>query len=286
MYDIRQYMDGFEVYEVMDKKSNTWFRVAPERGGLVISLGIEGTELLYLDKKTFLDREANVRGGIPILFPICGQLENGAYELDGVTFRMKNHGVARTNPWQVVETNADEGSITLSLTSNEETLREFPFPFELIFKYGFKAGRFYIEQTYRNTSTKQMPMYAGFHPYFQADKKAVAYRTDATKYLDYNDMEEKRYEGELDLSGMVESVVLLNTEMRSIAFAPRENQPTIQMTYGPEFKYVVVWSVEGKPFICVEPWMAKNAAFNSGEDLVYLAPGASIHTNLQIAAIR
>ena len=45
------------------------------------------------------------RGGIPILFLICGQLSNGEYKLQDQVYKMKNHGFARNQPWQVLEIN-------------------------------------------------------------------------------------------------------------------------------------------------------------------------------------
>ena len=83
-------------------------KAAPERGGIIIGYGVEGTELLYLNNETFQDEEANVRGGIPILFPISGQLENGEYEWEGISYTMKNHGFARNMPWEVIETWGNE----------------------------------------------------------------------------------------------------------------------------------------------------------------------------------
>lgn len=37
---------------------------------MVIAWGVQGSELLYLDNETFSNPEANVRGGIPVLFPV------------------------------------------------------------------------------------------------------------------------------------------------------------------------------------------------------------------------
>lgn len=106
---------------------------------------------------------------------------------------MKNHGVARTNPWEVVSTSTDSAaSLTVLLRSDAATLVSYPFEFELEFTYILQGGKLRLEQKYRNLSGKPMPVYAGFHPYFATSNKELVYETDATAYLDYNDMEVKK----------------------------------------------------------------------------------------------
>lgn len=285
MYSVKEYEDKFKMYELRDESTNSWVRVCPERGAIITSYGVHGTELLYLDKDTFYDEMANIRGGIPILFPISGQLELGKYEVDGTSYTMKNHGVARINPWEVIETSSeDSASIKLRLMSSEETEKAYPFKFELVFTYKLKNGKLAIEQEYHNKSEKSMPLYAGFHPYFEAKDKNISYETDSSKYLDYNDMVVKEYTGSLDLTHMVESAIFLDSRQSHTAFKLPELNRRIQLEYGDEFKYVVVWSVKDKDFVCVEPWMAKNKAFNTKEDLQYIDGGKCLKTNFTISA--
>lgn len=285
MYSVNKFEDKFTMYELREEGTNSWVRVCPERGGIITSFGVNGRELLYLDKDTFYDRSANIRGGIPILFPISGQLIEGKYELNGNTYFMKNHGVARVNPWNVAGTFAeDKASIKLVLKSSEETKKAFPFDFELVFTYVLKNGRLNIFQEYHNNSDEVMPIQAGFHPYFQALSKNLAYETDSKRYLDYNDMKIKSYSGSIDLAEMVESAAFIDARHNSVAFEVPELNRKITLDYGTEFKYVVVWSVKGKDFVCVEPWMAKNGALNTKEGLQYVEAGDCLRTYLNISA--
>lgn len=288
MEQIRTYAEGpFTIYELTETATGSWIKVAPERGGMVIGFGVEGEELLYLDKETFLNPAANVRGGNPVLFPISGQLVNGAYEWKGQTYAMKNHGLARIYPWEVVSTQATDGvSIKLRLTGSEEMLASYPFRFELLFTYTLKEGTLHIEQEYRNLSAQTMPMYPGFHPYFAAKGKRIAYETDAKTYLDYNDMAVKPFTGELDLAGMVESAAFLDAKTPRISFTLPELGRRITMEYSDLLRYVVLWSVEGKDFVCVEPWMALTGELHRGEELVRVEPGETIKAKLAIRSAR
>ncbi|MFC5407386.1 aldose epimerase [Cohnella soli] len=275
-YAIQRTTDGYPLYELIERDTDSSVIVCPERGGIVIGCRLHGIETLYLDKETFLNPEANIRGGIPILFPIAGQLVNGQYEWEGETYRMKNHGVARILPWEVVETGTDGAAyVTIALSANAETRAAFPFDFELQFTYRLKNGVLSIEQQYRNRSDKPMPMVAGFHPYFATEGKNLTYGTDATRMLDYNDKQEKPFDGTLRLEDMVESAALLDANKAEITF-PLVGKHHVRLTYSEQFRYVVLWSVAGKPFVCVEPWTALNEALNDKKGLLSIEPGASL----------
>lgn len=282
-YFINKSTDSYPLYELKDSNTDSRVVLCPERGGIVIECQLHGQELLYLDRETFLNPQANIRGGIPVLFPIAGQLVNGQYEWNGDTYKMKNHGVARNLPWEVISINTEgSASVTLALHSNAETLAAYPFEFELRFTYRLRDGVLSIEQQYINHSQQEMPMVAGFHPYFATEDKNLTYSTDATRILDYNDKLEKPFNGQLDLGGMVESAALLDAHKPEITF-PLAKGRKVRLTYSEEFRYAVLWSVEGKPFVCVEPWTALNEALNDKADLLLVSPGQLLDLVLHIA---
>lgn len=287
-HEVRSYEDTFTLYELTEESTQSRVIVCPERGGIVIGCQLNGLELFYLDKATFEHKTANIRGGNPILFPICGQLEEQAYEWNGQTYSMANHGVARNAAWDVVSTNAEgEASITIRLQSNEDTLRSYPFAFELLFTYVLQNGQLHTRQTYRNRSdAAAMPFYAGFHPYFAIDSdKKIAYEIDATRYFDYNDNVEKPFDGVIDLEGLVESVCLLDAKKSEISF-PSVQGARVRLTYDDIFKYMVLWSVKDRPFVCVEPWMAMTGELGRKEELVMLNAGEELQANLTISCER
>lgn len=159
----------------------------------------------------------------------------------------------------------------------------FPFDFELVFEYGLQNGQLTIDQTYCNLSDRPMPMYAGFHPYFLTQQKNLSYAVDAVRYLDYNDMQEKTFDGQLDLASMQESALLLGMTEKRIAFELPDSRRTISLSFGGEFKYIVLWSAENQDFICVEPWMAKSGAIHSEEDVMIIQPGGVFQTHLTLS---
>ena len=113
-----------------DPLSGDSLRIVPERGGLVSSWRCGGRELLYLDAERFADPALSVRGGIPVLFPICGNLPDDRLTLPQGSFHLPQHGFARDRPWQLQELPAGDG-IVLVLEDSAETRTQFPFAFRL-----------------------------------------------------------------------------------------------------------------------------------------------------------
>jgi galactose mutarotase-like enzyme len=284
MYYVKELNDSkYKIYELKDAATNSWVKVAPDRGGIIFSYGVEGEELLYLNEETFNDTDKNVRGGIPILFPISGQLSDGTYEWEGKTYSMNNHGFARNDSWKVIDIDMrNRASITISLISNEQMKVSYPFDFEVVFSYVLENGNLTIHQEYTNTGNQPMPMYAGFHPYFKTSEKHLSYETDTTRYFDYNDHKEKEFRGSIDLTNLKEAIVLLDGTQPYISFNVPHLKKRVKINYSEPFKYVMLWTENDKEFVCVEPWMAKTEEFNRKEELVIIQRKESLKTEISI----
>ncbi len=284
-YTVRTYQEHYEIIELADARTNSRIVLCPERGGIATNCALHGRELFYLDETTFLNPSANIRGGNPVLFPICGPLTDGQYEWEGGAYRMKQHGLARLLKWEVASLAADEheARASLVLRSSSATLEAYPFDFELVFDYVLQDGVLRIEQTYRNTGSKPLPFYAGFHPYFASAHGSIPYQTDGTRIYDCNDGLEKPLPGKFDKDRCIESHVILDPQQPAITFRPYEDLE-IRLSYSAAFRHVVLWSVPGKPFICVEPWMAQNYALNTREGLQLIKPGEHMQAAFAIAA--
>lgn len=285
-YGVNRFMDRYPCYELTEASTNSRVVVVPERGGIVTEFRAFGHDLLYLDPATVYDPNANIRGGIPILFPISGQLEGGEYVWDGKHYTMKNHGVARINAWEVLDTRSDgEASITLKLQSSPSTKASYPFDFELLFTYQLQNGKLLIRQEYRNCSDTGMPIYPGLHPYFLTDFKQLIFETDALRMYDQHDCTDKPFEGAIDFQGKSQSYFLYGGSRPEISFQPKEAY-RVRLSYGEAFKYVVLWHEENKPFVCVEPWVAKTNEMNVGKELTVIPAGSKLETHVEISCIR
>lgn len=278
MYKIESFeKQMFQMYQLKNTDGTSWITVCPERGGIITGYGTQGQEKLYLNEDTFYDRKQNIRGGIPILFPIAGQLPDGQYEWGGKKYDMPNHGLARIHPWEVIETFADEEKafISIKFESSIGTIEVFPFKFEVIFTYTLKEDQLFIYQTYRNLSKDSMPIYPGLHPYFKADSKVVSIDTGAQVYHDYNDGQTKEFTGKIDLEKLTEAVVLENKRTDVDA---KIDDVDVQINLAKDFRYTVLWTEQGKDFVCVEPWTAKTGELTRQDELIVVEPGEAFET--------
>ncbi len=65
----------------------------------------------------------------PNLFPIVGRLKNDSFQHNGQSFQMFQHGFARNLEFEVI--NLTDNSVSLKLTSDENTRKVYPFDFML-----------------------------------------------------------------------------------------------------------------------------------------------------------
>lgn len=288
MYSISQAKQQYDTYTLQDSASGARLEVVPERGGIITKWGIGDTDMTYLNEERFKDESKSVRGGFPILFPICGNLVNNSYELNGKTYQLQQHGFAREMAWTVIDKGTQPGTseapasafITLQLTHTPETLAKYPFEFELRYTYRLQSDRVIIEQSFTNRSDQPMPFAAGLHPYFLCDRASDVksnFELDfpATQYNDNIDKQDKTYSGSLnwDVPEIDIAFHPLNATKASVKDPNRKVKVT--MEYDAPFNTLVFWSVEDKPFYCLEPWSAPRHVLNTNTDVITLSPGES-----------
>ena len=66
-----------DIYDIQLDKGN-YIKFSPLRGGILTNWVSNHKEIIYFDQKRFLEKTKSIRGGIPILFPICGDLERNS----------------------------------------------------------------------------------------------------------------------------------------------------------------------------------------------------------------
>ena len=123
------------------------------KGAELISAKLNGIEKIH-DGKNFWNRHS------PVLFPIVGKLKNGKTIIAGKTYEMGQHGFARDMEFEKI----DENSYVLK--SNEETLKKFPFEFELYISYEIDENKLTTKYKVINKSNELMIFGLGGHPAF------------------------------------------------------------------------------------------------------------------------
>jgi galactose mutarotase-like enzyme len=197
-------------------------------------------------------------------------LPDNSYTYDGATYQLKQHGFARESVWQVVG-NTDH-SLTIALTANASTLANYPFDFRLQFTYTVGANNLLIEQEITNLTDRVMPFSVGFHPYFAMDcKDSINLNISAQKLWNNVHKVEETYTGKFDFSlPEIDNALYLDADCRSMTMTSA--QGTLTIKFDENYRVFVVWTVQGKNFICLEPWTGGRNAMNTGENLIHLPP--------------
>ena len=256
--------------------------LVPERGAIVTRFDVGGEPVLFLDEATLVDRTKNVRGGIPVLFPIAGRLPDDRWTIDAKPYELKQHGFARTLPWTAQQI---EDVVRCTLVANEETRRGFPFDFEARYSIRLRARTLTLEFELANQSARPMPFHLGYHPYFHvpAEVKAAAQlETDALHAWD-NVSKAETEVGALDFSAGELDLHLLDHHPLATALL-RPGLRDVRLRWNASFRVLVVWTLLGRDFVCVEPWTARAGALASGAPVEWIQPGKRATTRVEIEA--
>lgn len=250
-------------------------RVVPERGGLVTSWRSGDREWLYLDEARFADPTLSVRGGIPVLFPICGNLPGDRLPLPQGDTTLRQHGFARDLPW-TLESLTDGEGVALTLVDDASTRAAFPFSFRLRLELRLGPGSLTLAATVGHTGPSgapPMPFSLGFHPYFRVvDPMGVELGGFPERCFDHLGQTEVATAGQWERLGA--GVDLL---ARPLGDAVTLHDPaagtTLRLELTPPLDRVVVWTDPPRPMVCLEPWSGPRGALVSGDGRLELAAG-------------
>ena len=236
-------------------------RLVPERGGLVVGWRCAGEERLYFDAERFADPGKSVRGGIPVLFPVCGNLPGNQLLLPQGSYEMPQHGFARDLPWQLEALDSGDG-VRLSLSDSADTRAAYPFSFRLSLDYRLEASalaiRALVEHLPGSPASGAMPFAFGLHPYLPVQQLDQA-RLDGLPARCFDHLSAAETATADQLSRLSQGV-----DLRVDLSALEPERPrleggsagTVLLEMEPPFAHAVVWTDPPRPMVCLEPWSA------------------------------
>lgn len=219
--------------------------VYPNRGGIVTSLVLDGTEILYqgmLDE-TLHNTSKSVKWGIPIMFPNAWPLSDKAKE--EFWYTLPQHGFARTNQWQL--RTKGHHQIQQSLES-KDIVDTWNFPFEGTLHNTIildTPQSCFFEYTLTNNSQNPLPVAFWLHPYFDIpewNKEDIAWLFKWGEQIT-NEIENWSNDGTTYLDIPEDKIIKFKIPWVG----------TITIEVSKDFKRLWIWSIPGKNFVCVEP---------------------------------
>ena len=237
-------------------------------------------------------------GRAPLLFPTVGALRDGRAESAKGEITLPRHGFAKLMEWTLES--KTEQAVTFLLTSTEETLRQYPYPFEARVCYSIDQNRVTTTFTVKNTGDAVMPYLFGGHPGFHIPL------VEGESFEDY--MVEFEYPETVDcpqvssqglIIGKVRNRFLTNQNSfrlnhvlyrgdalifdslrsKSVKVYSEKSGRGVEMDFT-GFPFFALWSpATDSPFVCLEPWMGtgtqehEDDVFEHKQGMLMLPPG-------------
>lgn len=223
-----------------------------------------------------------------VLFPFIGRNYDDTYTVKGKKYQMGIHGFASTSEFRVLE--QEDDSLLLSLKENEETLRNYPFCFELRIRYVLEDDGLSVSFEVINNYDEPLPYGLGFHPGFQLEKSLEKYHIFFPEMEDPTEIEIvtrcmlNGKNTKLDLSDecihlnkdLFKESAKIYSGMGSTAVLKNNNDELFAISYD-GFENIVLWQTlnSDADFICIEGWNGLPGRYEYIED-IYDAPGRTV----------
>jgi galactose mutarotase-like enzyme len=235
----------------------------------------------------------------PILFPIVGTLKNNSFHYDEMEYHLSRHGFARDMEFELIE--ITDNSATFSIQSSEETLKVYPFEFELQLIYKLEENNLSIVYKVVNKGKNTMPFSIGAHPAFALpnhfENYAIAFEKEEP--LEYYLLEDDLISNKtkkLDVTNkkipltyeLFENDALIFKTLQSNSLTILENENPILRVHFEDFPSLGIWTKMNAPFLCIEPWFGySDTNKNSGnlfekEGIQVLESNATFHSKFSI----
>ena len=214
-------------------------------------------------------------GQSPILFPIIGRLLDDKYRLNGVEYTMPKHGIVRKRPFKLFERTDD--SLTFVISDDEETLKSYPYKFELFVKFILTENGLKVSHTVVNKNDGVMYYSFGAHPGFNCK------RGDAIGCQHAQTLCTERIDGE---SILIDETfpVIENSKKIVITKDIFDNDALIlsgitdkklslllgggrKIDFNFDSPVLGIWAKKNAPYVCIEPWWGINDSYDKKSDL-------------------
>jgi len=211
----------------------------------------------------------------PILFPIVCSVNDDTYTVDGKEYHLPRHGFASDTEFKLIA--QGEHKVTHALHETEETLKVYPYRFNLAVSYRLSGNKIHVVWHVENTDTRDIYFQIGGHPAFLAPgckedeelRGAIALSLNTksstlSTIKSYIDGSHEMSEVPLETTdGLIafndeffanDSVKIHNCQTNEAALLNPDGSPAVTVKY--KCPIIAFWSPYQKkaPFVCIEPW--------------------------------
>ena len=240
------------------------------QGAELTSVKFNKKEMLH-DGKSFWDRQA------PILFPMVGRLRDNKTIINEKTYQIPQHGFAKDMYFELIK--ETENKKIYKTKSNEETLKMYPFKFELYTEYEMEEDKLIVKYKVINKDNKEMLFGIGGHPGFKLEMPQEEHyfeleqEEDKVEFMEVegnyisnlpakNILENNKIINIKEDSFINDAIMMKNLKSRTITLKQKkDNKKVLEFDFS-EFPILAIWTMPKAPFICLEPW------FNTADKVI------------------
>lgn len=300
-------MDKLERIDRYELDGGASFSIAPGWGCNVFSWRVNGVELMYTPPGYPAAATKITDGGNPILFPSVGRTWDRSadppvprvYRIYGSdkTYVMPNHGILFQSDFHKIgeERGVDSITATYELVVPEEVREEnYPFDVGLVHSFTLTPSTVELKATITNNGDSPAPVAFGWHPYFRlsnAQREGVEVRLPVTREMLLT-LDTNLLTGE---SVPTDGVFRLKPDVyydnafgypngRRMSVIDRKAGRSVHVDFGDWAELFLLYTPDGKDFVCIEPWTKGLGAFEvlndpdwqSTDRIMVLKPGQSV----------
>lgn len=270
--------------------------VTLDNGILKVKISAAGAEIQSVEKdgKNYIWRgdEKFWNGHAPVLFPYCGRIKDGKAIIDGKSYEnLPSHGYAKRCEFEIVS--AEKTQAAFYLEPNDYIRSVYPYNLSLRVLFKLKGSALETYYIVENNGEKSAFFNVGCHETFALSDdienysllfeglsekvvstglnkgflSGITYSLPLSEggilpldYKLFEDVEKERVGGVYSVG----SLVCENLGCKRINLL--KNGEEVLSVYTGDFNHLVVWTMDGAPFIAIEPWNGLPDEFNSNGD--------------------
>ncbi len=261
------------------------------------------TNISYLrDVDKYWNRKA------PLLFPIVGKLRDLKTFINNKEYSMNQHGFVRDQEFELYS--QTESELVLVNKFNEETLKKYPFEYQVFVKYTLVEKSVYTEFIVKNLDYQVIPFNYGGHPGFKLplyenetfEDYSVKFEKEenfdaptvdmTTGTLNFKDTISYKNINEINLNYKyfeIDAIVIPEVKSQSVKLVNKDNKGVKFDFLG--FPSLAIWTKPNAPFVCLEPWIGyadhndSNYQFIEKDNMQFLNPGETFSATYVITVL-
>ena len=215
-------------------------------------------------------------GQSPVLFPVIGALLENKCIIDGREYSIIRHGIARHREFELYS--QSENELVFLQKDDEETLKSFPYKYELYMSFKLEGNSLTVTHTVKNTNSTAMSFGIGAHPAFNCETgDRIVFEKCENAYCERID-DDSLLNGEKDLilDGSDTITIKEHTFDKDVMIFSKINSKSVTLEnvkLGKEIKFSFfdapffsVWAKPNAPFVCLEPWCGINDSHERAAD--------------------